>query len=143
VPLTTKLAALIEDLSILDDPQERLMFLVERAKRVPPLPASARVEENRVLGCVSIVWLAAEMREGLCYFRGDAESPVVRALVVLLCDFFSGFAPSAIGASEVDPLEALDVTRNLSPTRRNGLTAARNTIRAFAQAQVSSARPAV
>ena len=136
MPLSRKLEQLVTDLAILDDPQERLALVVDRAKRTPPLPPEDRVEANRVRGCVSVVWLVGEMREGRCVFRADAESPVVRALVVLLCDFFSGFAPDAILASEVDPLAALDLTRNLSPTRRNGLAAARAAIRAFAARQV-------
>ena len=36
-------------------------------------------------------------------------------------------------SGRAEPLEALDLTRNLSPTRRNGLAAVRQAIRAFAQ----------
>ena len=57
---------------------------------------------------------------------------MVRALVVFLGDFFSGFTPAEILAQDPDPLDALGVARNLSPTRRNGLNAARAAIRAFA-----------
>lgn len=137
MPLTPKLHRLVEDLAVLDDPQERLALLVDRAKRVAPLPPHERTEANRVRACVSVVWLIGELRDGTCHFRGDAESPLVRGLVVLLCDFFSDFAPAAIAETEVDPLEALGLLRNLSPTRRNGLAAARNAIRAFARAQVT------
>jgi cysteine desulfuration protein SufE len=59
--------------------------------------------------------------------------PVVRGLVVFLCDFFSGAPIAEVAASDLEPLEALQLTRNLSPTRRNGLAAARRTIRQFAQ----------
>ena len=37
------------------------------------------------------------------------------------------------GPEGADPLAALDLTKNLSPTRRNGLASARATIRAFAE----------
>ena len=141
MPLTRKLEQLVEDLAILDDPQERLALVVDRAKRVAPLPPHERTDANRVRGCVSVVWLVGELREGLCHFRGDAESPLVRGLVVLLCEFFSGFPPAALAATEVDPLETLGLMRNLSPTRRNGLNAARNAIRAFAHAQLAPSPP--
>ena len=137
MPLSRKLEQLVADLAVLDDPQERLALVVERARRVPPLAATERTAANRVRGCVSVVWLVGELREGICYFRADAESPVVRALVVLLCDFFSGFAPGPVAATDADPLEALGLSRNLSPTRRNGLNAARAAIRAFARAHVA------
>lgn len=114
------------------------MLLVDRSKRFPALPPAERTEANRVHACVSVVWLTSEMRGGVCVFRGDAESPVVRALVVLLCEFFSGMEPAVIAASNHDPLEALEVTRNLSPTRRNGLMATRNNIREFASRQLAA-----
>jgi hypothetical protein len=38
-----------------------------------------------------------------------------------------------VAASTLEPLDALGVTRNLSPTRRNGLAAVRKAIAAFAQ----------
>ena len=117
---------------MLDDPHERLTTLVDRTRRVPPLPAEERTDANRIRGCVSVVWLVGETRGDRCYFRSDAESPMVRGLVVFLCDFFNGAPTAEIAASDLEPLEALDVLRNLSPTRRNGLSAARKAIREFA-----------
>ena len=117
---------------MIDDPQERLATLVERAKRHAPLGPAERTEANRVHGCVSVVWLVGEIREGRCFFRGDADSPVVRGLLVFVAEFFSDVPVGDVAASDLDPLEALGLTRNLSPTRRNGLAAARRAIRAFA-----------
>ena len=140
VPLTRKLEELVQDLAVVDDPQERLALLVDRTRRVPALPGPERVEANRVRGCVSVVWLVCEVRNGLCQFRGDAEAPLVRGLVLVLTEFFSGFPPAALAETAVDPLETLGVARNLSPTRRNGLAAVREAIRAFARGQLA-ARP--
>jgi cysteine desulfuration protein SufE len=136
VPLTRKLQQLVEYLGVVDDPQERLTLLVDQAKRLPELPAPRRTAETRVPGCVSIVWLGGEVRDGRCYFQSAAESPIVRALVAFQCEFFSGFAPADILKSDVDPLDAIGVARNLSPTRRNGLQAARRAIRDFASAHL-------
>lgn len=138
VPLTRKLQQVVEDLSIIDDPQERLALLVDRARKLPPLPPADRTADNRVTGCVSVVWVAPELRDGRCYFRCDAESPMVRGLVAFLCEFFSDFTPAEILAADPDPVEALGLARNLSPTRRNGLNAARAAIRAFAAKQVGT-----
>jgi len=141
VSLTRKLEQLVEELAVLDDSQERLSLIVDRAKRVPHLPASERTDANRVRGCVSVVWLVGEIRDGACHFRADAEAPLVRGLVLFVCDFFSGFPASALAHTEVDPLETLRITRDLSPTRRNGLTAVRHAIRQFAQRQLATPLP--
>lgn len=129
--ITEKLHALVEELSLFDDLHDRLTAAVDRAKRVPALPAADRTEGHRVLGCVSTVWLVPEVRDGVCRFRADAESPLVRGLVLLLTELFDGATPAELATSNADPLEALGLTRNLSPTRRNGLTAVRSAILAF------------
>lgn len=135
--LADKLERLLAHFSMLEDPQERLSALVDRARRAPPLPPGDRIDANRVRGCVSVVWLVGETRDGRCYFRSDAESPIVRGLVAFLCDFFNDAPATEIATSTTDPLEALGVLRNLSPTRRNGLTAAQQEIRRFAQQAVA------
>jgi cysteine desulfuration protein SufE len=131
--LDEKLQRMIDDFAVLEDPHERLSAVIERSRKNPPLPTSMRSDAHRVRGCVSVVWLIGEIREGRCHFRSDAESPMVRGLVAFLCDFFTGATAAEIAASDADPLERLDLMRNLSPTRRNGLVAARTAIRAFAQ----------
>ena len=123
--LEARLMQLLEELAPFDDPQERLAFIVDRAKHLPPLPAAERTDANRVRGCVSVVWLVGEVRDGRCKFRFEADSPVVRGLLALLCEFYSGCPAAEIAASTHDPLEAAAVTRHLSPTRRNGLASAR------------------
>lgn len=125
--------SLLDDLAIIDDPQERLAAAVERARRRPPLAATERNPARRVPGCTSLVWLVPAFVDGRCHFRADADSPLVRGLVVLLADFFSGATPAEILAIEADPLETLGLTQHLSPTRRNGLAAVRAAIRAYAE----------
>lgn len=137
MPLTRKLQQVLEELAAVEDPQERLSILVDRARKLPPLPSSDRIDANRVPGCVSVVWLASELRAGRCYFRADAESPLVRGLVTFLSEFFSGFTPEAIATQDADPLDALGLARHLSPTRRNGLNAARAAIRSYAKAHAA------
>jgi cysteine desulfuration protein SufE len=135
--LADRLQQVLSDYGALDDPHERLTAVVDRAKRVPPLPPEERTDANRVRGCVSVVWLAGELRAGRCFFRSDAESPLVRGLVVFVTEFFSGAPVGEVATSELEPLDALELTRNLSPTRRNGLAAARKAIRDFAQRHVT------
>jgi cysteine desulfuration protein SufE len=134
VTLAEKQHQLIEDYAIIPDPQERLAAVVDRARRRPPLPETERTEANRVRGCVSLAWVVGEVRAGRCYFRSDADSPLVRGLLVLLCDFYSDATPAEVAATEPALLEELGLARNLSPTRLNGLRSVRARIREFAAA---------
>jgi len=134
VTLADKQQQFIDDYAIIDDPQERLGAVVDRARRTPPLPDTERTEANRVKGCVSLAWVVGELRDGRCHFRSDADSPLVRGLLKLLCDFYSDAAPADVAATEPVFLEALGLARNLSPTRQNGLRSVRAKIREFASA---------
>jgi cysteine desulfuration protein SufE len=127
---------LLDDFAIIEDSQERLGAVVDRAKRLAPLPAAEKTEEQRVAGCISQVWVMGELRDGCCFFRCDAEGPLVRGLVAFLCEFYSGATPTEITASTVNPLEMLGLMRNLSPTRVNGLSAVRVRIRELAAGMI-------
>jgi len=137
VSLVAKQQQLIEDYAIIDDPQERLAAVVDAARKMPPLPAADRIESNRVKGCVSQAWVTGEIRDSLCFFRCDADSPLVRGLLKLLCDLYSGETPAEVASTEPALLELLDLARNLSPTRLNGLRSVRAKIRDFAATHIS------
>jgi len=138
VILANKQQQLCSDLLGIEDQHERLAAVVNRARRSAGLLAGERTDDTRVRGCISAVWLVGEMREGRCYFRSDADGPLVKGLVALVADFFSGATPAEILVSEEDPLVALELRDNLSPTRRNGLAAVRTGIVAFAREHQSS-----
>ena len=132
VTLVEKQQQLVADYAIIPDVQERLAAVVDRARRRPAISEAERSEANRIKGCVSLAWLVSEVRDGRCHFRSDADSPLVRGLLALLCDFYSGAPPAEIAATEPALFEELGLARNLSPTRLNGLRSVRAKIRDYA-----------
>lgn len=134
--LAEKQAQMIEDLLLVEDAQERLAVVVDQARSRLPLPEAERTEPNRVKGCISQAWVVGEIRDGLCRFRCDADSPLVRGLLVLLCDFYDGATPAEVAATEPELMERTGLAHNLSPTRLNGLRSVRAKIREFALEQV-------
>lgn len=137
VTLAEKQQQMIEDLLLIEDAQERLAAVVDRAKPRPPLPETERSEPNRVKGCISAAWVVGEIRNGRCHFRSDADSPLVRGLLALLCDFYSDATPADVAATEPELFEKTGLARSLSPTRLNGLRSVRAKIRDFAAAQAT------
>ncbi len=92
-------------------------------------------------GCVSPVWVDGILSEGRMHFTADAEAPVVKGLVVLLCDLYEQATPADVAASEPSLLEELDLMRDLSPSRRRGLAAVRQRIRSLASAHLPPPSP--
>ena len=66
-----------------------------------------------------------------------ADSPLVQGLAALLCELYDGEAAEEIVAVEPELMDALALSRQLSPTRLNGLANVRRVIREFAAAQLS------
>jgi cysteine desulfuration protein SufE len=119
-------------LGAIDDPQERLAVAMNWKATMAPLKAEERTEEHLVRGCASRVWLAAEVAEGRCRFRLDADSPLVRGLAGLLCGIYEGATPAEVVTVKPVVFEELHILRNLSPTRQNGLAAVRRALVEFA-----------
>ena len=116
-------AAIRRTLGPIDDPNERLTVAIGWKSTMAPLRPAERTDERLVRGCVSRVWLAAEMEEGRCRFRVDADSPMVKGLVTMLCGIYDGATPEEVVREEPAVLDELGILRNLTPTRQNGLAA--------------------
>ena len=116
--------ALVEELMILPDPQERLAHLMRRAARRPPWPASQRSDTDLVTGCVSRVWVVGTLENDRCHFQVAADSPMVHGLMGLLCDVYEGAAPAEVMAVKTTIFTTTGLDRSLSPTRLAGLAQA-------------------
>lgn len=137
--LEEKKNELIDDLSLLPSAQDRLMYVVDRAKKTPPLPEDLRTPSTRVEGCLSNLWFIPEFRDGLCFFKVDADSHIVRGIAIVLAEFYSGHSPPEILQNDPAFLSTVGITQHLSPNRRNGLSRLWDKIRTFAAEHSDSA----
>lgn len=136
--LMEKEAALLDELSRFRSGQDRLAHIVARARQAAPLEESRRRDEFLVEGCLSRLWFLPATREGRCYFESDSDSMIVKGIAGLLCEFYSGHAPSEIVAVEPEFLVRSGITQHLTPNRRNGLGRLAQLIRTFAREQMTS-----
>ena len=112
---------LVDQYSAIEDVQERMVLILDRARKLPPLAEEEKTEAARVQGCVSRVWLRASVADRRCHFRVDADSALVRGLAAFICEMYEGATPDEVGSVEPHLLEKLGIAENLSPTRRHGL----------------------
>jgi|SRR5665213_2246186 len=132
--LAEKQAELTAQLAALKNGQDRLAFLVEKARQRPPLAPELRVAENLIPGCLAKLWFVSQFRDGKCFFNCESDSLVVRAVAGRLCEFYSGHAPAEILAHDPKFLAPLGITQHLTPNRRNALSKIWERIRQFAEA---------
>ena len=131
--LAEKQVELTARLTELKNGQDRLAWLVERAKKLPPLAPELRGAENMIPGCLAKLWFVPEFRTGRCFFECDSDSLVVKAIAGLLCGFYSGQMPAEIQAHSPEFLAPLGITQHLTPNRRNALAKVWERIRQFAE----------
>ncbi|MFT3869279.1 MAG: SufE family protein [Nibricoccus sp.] len=130
---------LFEDLSLIPDRHERLAVIVDRTRRLPPFTVAERLENHRVPGCQSAVWLIGELQpNGTLSLRSDTDSPMVKGLVNLLCEAYTGATPAEILATEPTFIDQLELLRDLSPTRRNGVAAVHARIKTLARTALAA-----
>ncbi len=128
--------AILDDYAFIENPQERLGAIVDSVRHLPHFDESDRTAANHVPGCTSKVWIQATRTGDRWTFQSDCDSPLVRALVHLLCRAFTGVSTIEAATAQVTVLEQLGVTRNLTPTRLNGLAAVRERIAQLATGAV-------
>ncbi|MGQ9660516.1 MAG: SufS family cysteine desulfurase [Thermochromatium sp.] len=133
--------AIAEVFALLPDWPMRYQHLLDLGERLPPMPESLKTEANVVHGCQSQVYIAARVRPGtadVIEFLADSDANIVRGLIALLQQIYSGQRASAILAFEAEELfTRIGLDQHLSLTRRNGLQAMVQRLRQLAQATSS------
>lgn len=140
--LVEKRDELVEDLSIIEDPQERFAYIIDNARNLPSLDDEFLVDAFRVEGCQSQLWLVPKFENGLCYFSTDSDAVITKGVAGLLTELYSGYPPEEIIAMPPDFLAEVGITQHLTPNRRNGLSNVWNKIRAFAEHCLNQAEKA-
>jgi cysteine desulfuration protein SufE len=104
--------------------EQRARLLMQWGDRLPALSDVDKVEANRVHGCESQVWLVGALQDGHWQFAASSDARLIRGLVALLLARVNGL--SAAELRQVDLPEwfnQLGLSRQLSPSRSNGLNA--------------------
>ena len=88
------------------------------------LPEAQRVADNLVHGCETRVWLVLDQQTQPLRFQVASEARLLRGLLAVLLARIDGLAAEQITEVDiVDWFKQLDLSRQLSPSRSNGLNA--------------------
>jgi cysteine desulfuration protein SufE len=134
--IDTKVAELADELDVLGDWEQRLLYVIDLGRTLTPLSEAEHGDANKVKGCASQVWLIVERdASGRLSFRGDSDAHIVRGLIAILLSFYSGRTPAEILAFDArEAFERLGLSGALSRQRSNGLFSMIGRIRADAEA---------
>ncbi len=114
---------IIDNFSLFDNWEDRYEYIIDIGKKLPALAAEHQVEDNRIKGCQSTVWLISRFEGEKIFFEGSSDAVIVKGLIGLLIMVLSGHSPKEIAESDLFFIDAIGMTRHLAQTRSNGLLA--------------------
>ena len=133
-----KIEDLIIDFDFFDNWEDKYKYIIELGKNFPSLNEEEKNNDNKVDGCASQVWLIIKKEKIddkiILKFRGDSDALLVKGLVVILFSIFSEKSPDEIIKIDAfEKLRNLDLERNLTMQRSNGLSSMVKRIKEEAQ----------
>ena len=110
-----------KDLKMLQG-QDRLQYLVDKAREVEPLPEAVKTEENRIHGCASKLWIigGADSDEKMQY-KVDGDAFITKGTAKVVTDIVNGADKNEVAKLTVENFSALGIKELLTVQRQNGL----------------------
>ncbi len=116
-------AEIIDEFSLFDSWDDKYEYIIDLGKKLAPLPDEHKKDENKVKGCQSTVWLAADYRDGKVYYQAESDAVIVKGLISMLIRVLSAHTPDEILNANMDFINKIGMTSHLAQTRSNGLLA--------------------
>jgi len=114
---------IVDDFALFDSWEDKYEYIIDLGKKLAPLDNQYKLDENKIKGCQSTVWLRADYENGLVVFKADSDAVIVKGLISMLIKVLSGHSPQEILAAKMDFIGEIGMMTHLAQTRSNGLLA--------------------
>jgi len=127
---------LVDNFGLFDDWEDRYRYIIDLGKKLPDFPDALKNDTHKVRGCMSQVWIVpghVKADESRFAFAADSDAHIVKGLIHVLASLYTGKVMADVAAIDAEAAFAkLGLDQHLSPSRRNGLVAMVDRIRAAA-----------
>ena len=119
--LLVKIKEMGDNLKMLEG-TDRLQYLVDKAKEVEPLPDAAKIEQNRIHGCASKLWIigGADSQNKMRY-QVDGDAFITKGTAKVVTDIVNGESQKEVANLTVEDFTELGIKELLTMQRQNGL----------------------
>lgn len=125
---------IVEEFALFDSWDDKYEYIIDLGKKLPALEDQYKLDENRVRGCQSTVWLVSDYRDGKILFKADSDSVIVKGLISMLIRVLSGHTTDEILEAKLDFINKIGMNTHLAQTRSNGLLSMVKQMKNFAVA---------
>jgi cysteine desulfuration protein SufE len=130
--LRNRVSAIVDRFSQFDDWEDRYKEIIKIGKNLSELDDGDKIEKFQVKGCQSQVWLKPSFENGIVNYFGDSDAILVKGIVGVLIEAYSGSTPNEILEYQDDFLKSIGITDHLSMNRTNGLASMLKQIKMYA-----------
>ena len=100
---------------------DRLQYLIDVANTGPPLNKKDKIEENKIRGCVSNLWVTGEERQdGTMYYKHDADAFITKGTAKIIIDLVNGEQKKEIAELTLESFKGLGIRELLTMHRQVG-----------------------
>ena len=125
---------IVNDFDLFDDWSSKYEYIIELGQKLPVLDEKYKIDENKIKGCQSSVWLNAYEKDGKIIFEADSDSTFVKGEIALLVKVLSNQSPEEIVNADLKFLDAIGLRQHIAVTRANGLANMIKQMKAYALA---------
>lgn len=119
--IESRVKTLVERFNQYSDWEDRYKELIKIGKNLGELPLEDQIEKFQIKGCQSKVWLKPNYSDGKIHFVATSDAVLVKGIVGLLVEAYSGSSPDEVISYKDDFLKDIGITDHLSMNRTNGL----------------------
>lgn len=133
---------ILETFSSLDSWEDRYQLIIDLGKAIPAMDDVLKVEQNKIHGCQSQVWLVAYLSDSQpakVQLVADSDAHIVRGLIALVLAVYHNKSPREILDYDIEEFfEQIQLRQHLSSGRGNGLREMVKRVKALATEFVES-----
>ena len=109
-----------ESMSVLEG-HDRLQYIIDEARKVEPLAQEHKIDENKIRGCISNLWVTGDVQEdGTMQYQHDADSHMTKGTAKVIIDIVNGEHRSEVANLTLESFMPLGIRELLTMQRQVG-----------------------
>lgn len=122
-----------KNLDEFDDELEKYEYIIKLGKNLKIFDEKDKIPSNIVHGCTSQVWLTCEKKDDKLYFNGTSDAIIVKGLIYIILEIFSGSTIRELKECDMDIIYELNISEVITPNRQSGVIGMIKKIKKYVQ----------
>ena len=110
-----------DEISVLEG-TDRLQYLIDLAKEASALDNKYKVDQNKIFGCASNLWVVGEKDNGNMKYQFDADAFITKGTTKFVIDILNNQPAEEISKLSKEDFKPLGIMELLTAQRQSGLS---------------------